>query len=158
PPRRRFVQVRGIEDVAMAVNVHETDLVDGGGQWFSAAGVRPLPPGAVADAPPPEGHQAGGAVGAGPAGPFGAAPWLLLRPEAVAPNAIEAVLGESVARELGGDVGKPRLEVGDVFDLGGRKWVVSGVMKTEGTAYGSEIWCNKTKAEDWGKKGTFTTM
>lgn len=41
-PRRRFVQVRGIEDPAMAGAVHSLKLRDGG-QWFSQAGVEESP-------------------------------------------------------------------------------------------------------------------
>lgn len=38
-PRRRFVQVRGIEDPVVAGKVHELKLLPGG-QWFSEAGVQ----------------------------------------------------------------------------------------------------------------------
>jgi ABC-type lipoprotein release transport system permease subunit len=44
PPRRRFVQVRGVEDPALASAVHNLSLVDGG-RWFSAAGVADDPAG-----------------------------------------------------------------------------------------------------------------
>jgi ABC-type antimicrobial peptide transport system permease subunit len=32
------------------------------------------------------------------------------------------------------------LEVGDLFDLGPRKWIVTGIMQSAGSAFGSEIW------------------
>src|SRR5437764_14546976 len=53
---------------------------------------------------------------------------------------IPCVIGEGVAGTLGPDVGKPRLGVGDTFSLGDREGVVLGVMKSEGTTFGSEIW------------------
>jgi putative ABC transport system permease protein len=55
-------------------------------------------------------------------------------------TAIEAVLGEGVARELGQDAKKERLEVGDLFQLGPRQWVVRGIMRSSGSTFGSEIW------------------
>ncbi|MBX9628830.1 MAG: hypothetical protein K2X82_33860, partial [Gemmataceae bacterium] len=57
------------------------------------------------------------------------------------PKLIPCVLGEGAAGTLGGDVGKPKLGPGDVFNLGDADWVVAGVMKSEGTTFGSEIWC-----------------
>jgi putative ABC transport system permease protein len=105
-PRRRFVQVRGIEDPIIASRVHGIELLPGS-QWFSAAGVEQLP-----------GPETG------------------KEPE----TAIQAVLGEGVARELGHDLKKERLEVGDVFELGPRKWIVSGIMQSSGSTFGSEIW------------------
>jgi putative ABC transport system permease protein len=105
-PRRRFVQVRGIEDPIIASRVHGMELLPGG-HWFSEAGVEQLPA-----------HEAG------------------KEPE----TAIQAVLGEGVARELGHDFKKERLEVGDVFELGPRKWTVTGIMQSSGSTFGSEIW------------------
>lgn len=53
---------------------------------------------------------------------------------------IECVLGEGIARTLGEDAGKATLAVGDTFTLGDMPWVVTGIMKSEGTTFGSEIW------------------
>jgi ABC-type lipoprotein release transport system permease subunit len=104
--RRRFVQVRGIENPIIASRVHDMELQPGG-QWFSEAGVEQLP----ASEPGKE-------------------------PE----TAVQAVVGEGVARELGHDAKKERLEVGDVFKLGPRKWIVRGIMQSSGSTFGSEIW------------------
>jgi putative ABC transport system permease protein len=60
--------------------------------------------------------------------------------EAEQEQAVQAVLGEGVAGQLGNDRGQERLEVGDVFDLGPRKWIVVGIMKSAGSTFGSEIW------------------
>jgi putative ABC transport system permease protein len=45
--KRRFLQVRGLDDPGMAARVHERNLLPGGA-WFSPAGVRELPGGATA--------------------------------------------------------------------------------------------------------------
>ncbi|MFL5339422.1 MAG: ABC transporter permease [Gemmataceae bacterium] len=72
---------------------------------------------------------------------------------------IQCVLGEGVAGTFGGDVGKKRLAVGDTFGLGDLSWVVVGIMKTEGTTYGSEVWCGKvsTVTKTFGKE-SYTTL
>ncbi len=56
---------------------------------------------------------------------------------------IECVLGEGIAKTLGGDYGKPQLGVGDTFELGEMTWVVTGVMRSEGKTFGSEIWAKR---------------
>jgi ABC-type lipoprotein release transport system permease subunit len=100
--KRRFVQVRGIDDGVIAGKVHGLPLMEGG-SWFSEAGVDDKKPG----------------------------------------QPIQAVLGEGVARELGHDLKKERLEVDDVFELGPRKWVVVGIMQSAGSTFGSEIWAKR---------------
>ncbi len=67
-------------------------------------------------------------------------------------EAIQAVLGEGIARELGRD--RPaeelaaakhpeRLDVGETFPLGGRTWVVVGIIKSSGSTFDSEIWAKR---------------
>src|SRR5262245_15511371 len=99
--KRRFVQVRGVDDPARSAEVHGVGMHPGG-QWFSSAGVQPLPG------------------------------------EDGAKNAVQAVLGEGIARELGADLGKGSLQVGDVFDLGPSKWVIVGVLRSAGSTFDSE--------------------
>jgi ABC-type antimicrobial peptide transport system permease subunit len=72
---------------------------------------------------------------------------------------IQCVLGQGVAGTLGEDVNKKRLEAGDTFELGDLQWIVTGVMKTEGTTYGSEIWCGNvnTVTKTFGKEN-YTTL
>lgn len=114
--KRRFVQLRGIEDPLIASAVHEILLnPNDGSKWFSDAGV---------DA---EGN-------------------------------VQAVLGEGVAQTLGADQGKPRLEVGDKFELGNRTYVVTGIMLTEGKTFGSEIWARHTIVGNQFGKDKFTTV
>jgi ABC-type lipoprotein release transport system permease subunit len=55
-------------------------------------------------------------------------------------QAIQGVIGEGLARELGPDLGKKTLEVGDLFELGPRKWVVVGILKSAGSTFDSEVW------------------
>jgi ABC-type antimicrobial peptide transport system permease subunit len=111
--RRRFTQVRGIENPVVAARVHGLELYPGGA-WFSDAGVQSLG-GSSSDAGQDQTEQA-----------------------------VQAVLGEGVAGQMGQDRGKQRLEVGDVFDLGPRKWVVVGIMKSAGSTFGSEIWSKRS--------------
>ena len=99
PPRRRFVQLRSIEDPQVAAAVHNIELYPGG-KWFGPAGVDDQ-------------------------------------------SRIQCVLGEGVAGTLGEDSGKKRLAPGDTFTLGDMEWVVAGVMKSEGTTFGSEIWVKR---------------
>ncbi len=57
---------------------------------------------------------------------------------------IECVLGEGIAGVLGEDTPtKKPLKPGDVFTLGEVEWVVTGIMKSEGTTFGSEIWVKR---------------
>ncbi|MEO2089090.1 MAG: ABC transporter permease, partial [Gemmataceae bacterium] len=118
PLRRRFVQVRSIEDPEVAAAVHDVDLYPGG-RWFSGSGVD-------------------------------------------AQSRIECVLGEGVAGVLGEDAGKRRLEPGDEFVLGDEKtmrWVVTGVMKSEGKTFGSEVWVRRFNriTKPFGKEN-YTTL
>jgi hypothetical protein len=55
-------------------------------------------------------------------------------------NAIQAVLGEGIARQFGRDRGLPSLHVGDEFDLGPSKWVVVGILDSAGSTFDSEVW------------------
>ena len=50
------------------------------------------------------------------------------------------VLGEGAASKFAEDLGKPKLRVGDQFKLGTLDMVVSGIMKSEGSTFGSEVW------------------
>lgn len=73
---------------------------------------------------------------------------------------LACAIGEGVATTLGPDIGKARLEVGDMFELGDDKWLVTGIMKTQGTTYGSEIWTgeNNTVVQGTGKGNKYTTL
>ncbi len=51
-PKRRFLQLRGIEDPQLTARVHNLELLPGG-SWFSEAGVQEAPHGATGDAATP---------------------------------------------------------------------------------------------------------
>lgn len=129
-PKRRFLQVRGIDDPLLAARVHDMRLLPGG-VWFSSSGVQQL---------------SGASEGA---------------------TAVQAVLGEGVARELGRDrsdeelaraKNRSRLDVGDEFFLGGRTWIVSGVLKSTGSTFNSEIWAKRSLVATTFGKDTYTTL
>ena len=60
---------------------------------------------------------------------------------------------------LAGFRGKKALVVGDVFRLGDSDWIVTGIMKSEGTIFGSEIWAKRIDRifKPFGKD-TFSTL
>ncbi len=73
-------------------------------------------------------------------------------------KAIQAVLGEGMARELGKDQNKPSLQPGDVFELGPRKWVVTGVLQSSGSTFDSEIWAKQSRVGEMFGKPAYTTV
>lgn len=118
--RRRFIQVRGVDDPARSGRVHNLPLQDGGA-WFSPAGVEKLPSG---------------------------------------DSAIQAVIGQGLARELGKDKGdgKQPLVPGDTFELGGRTWVVSGVTQSASSTFDSEVWGKRDLVGSLYGKASYTTV
>ncbi|MBM4074137.1 MAG: ABC transporter permease, partial [Planctomycetes bacterium] len=127
-PRRRFLQVRGVEDPEMSGLVHQMKLRDGG-KWFSQAGVQEINKGGE--------------------------------------TAIEVVVGDGIARELGADrhpeeraKGKhrDRLDVGETFDVGGRLWIITGVMTSSGSLYDSEIWTKQSQIGPLFGKPNYSTF
>ena len=130
-PHGRFLQVRGVVDVAMAARVHNIQLHDGG-KWFSQAGTQ---------------ENTGG--------------------DAASQNLIQIVLGEGIAQELARDrsgeeaaaaANKGRLDVGDRFKLGRRECIVTGVMKSSGSTYNSEIWGKQDVVAPLFGKNAITTL
>lgn len=73
-------------------------------------------------------------------------------------QAIQAVLGEGIAREMGHDRGQETLRVGDIFDLGGRKWIAVGITKSEGSTFGSEVWAKWNLVSHLFGKERYTSM
>ena len=116
PATRRFLQIRGLDDPQLSARVHGLELFDGG-QWFSSAGVRELKLPDASGAP-------------------------------ATVSAIEVVIGEGMAKQMARDQGldprtKPRLDAGDTFQLNERTWVISGVMRSEGVTFDSELWAKR---------------
>ena len=56
---------------------------------------------------------------------------------------VECVLGEGIAKTFATDTARLTMKPGDTFELGDMTWVVSGIMRSEGKTFGSEIWCKK---------------
>ena len=121
--RRRFVQVRGLDDPRMSGRVHGLELGTGGA-WFSPAGVEILP-GDTGDEKR---------------------------------YVIQAVLGEGIAREFGRDLGRETLVIGDLFDLGPRQWRVTGILRSAGSTFDSEIWAKRQIAGPMFGKESYTTL
>jgi len=73
-------------------------------------------------------------------------------------TACPAVLGEGAAARFAEDLGKPKLKVGDQFKLGTLDMVVSGIMKSEGSTFGSEVWATWKRVSDAFNKTQYTTV
>ena len=73
-------------------------------------------------------------------------------------EAIQAVLGVGIAREMGRDRGQESLKIGDVFELGGRSWIVVGITKSEGSTFGSEVWAKWSLVSHLFGKERYTSM
>lgn len=128
-PTRRLLQVRGLFDPVASAQVHDFDLLSGG-EWFSTAGVRPA---SDPDRPP----------------------------------LVEVVLGQGIARQLAGDRSAAdqkkarnpmQLEVGDTIPLDTRELLVTGIMKTEGTTFDSEVWAKQSVIGPLLGKSNYTTL
>jgi putative ABC transport system permease protein len=82
-------------------------------------------------------------------------------------NLIQVVLGEGMARELAKDHtpeqtaaarNKDRLDIGDTLALGWRQCVVTGVMKSSGSTYNSEIWAKQDVVAPLFGKSALSTL
>lgn len=73
-------------------------------------------------------------------------------------NLIEAVVGEGVARDIGQKRGLPTLTIGDTFDLGDRTWIIVGIMKAEGTIFGSEVWAKHDQVSKLFNKAGYSSL
>jgi cell division protein FtsX len=160
--KHRFLQIRGLEDPDIAAQVHELLLLPGG-HWFSPGGVQESKEedggskiedrraGSVI--PPVENRDRGVDT---PRSPSSDPPSSILHPQS---SLIEAILGESIAQEFGADRGKESLQIGDTFDLGPRRWLVVGIMRASGSAFGSEVWAKRSLVgETFGKQNIYSSM
>lgn len=154
-PKRRFLQLRGIDDPQLAAAVHSVRL-DAGGVWFSRSGLQPVSQ-ASKHEHRPLAEKRGETKGPPAAGANGL----------ISELAIQTVLGEGIARELGHDRtpeqmaqarNKERLDVGDTFPLGDRVWVVAGIMQSAGSTFDSEIWAKRSIVAPLFGKDIYTTV
>lgn len=127
-PQRRFVQMRGVDDPVISGMVHGVTLLPNG-RWFSSAGVQELP--------------------------------------GQSESAIEVVIGEGVARELARGRSEAalktaknpqRLEIGDVFNIANRNWLIVGVMQSSGSTFDSEVWGKQSILGPKFGKTTYTSL
>jgi ABC-type lipoprotein release transport system permease subunit len=133
-PRRRFIQLRGLEDALMASRVHHMDLLEGA--WFSEAGVQDW-----------QGQGAGNDRAK----------------ETAIQVVIGESLSRELARDQGKErltVGDT-FELGpnqEAEDTRARKWVVVGVLRSAGSTFASEIWAKHgVVGKMFGKEG-FTSL
>jgi hypothetical protein len=71
---------------------------------------------------------------------------------------IEAVLGAGVARELGKKRGRESLAPGDTFELGDRDWVIVGLLNSDGTSFGSEVWAKQSIVSKLFNKNGYSSL
>jgi hypothetical protein len=71
---------------------------------------------------------------------------------------IQAVLGQGIAREMGHDLHKPTLQPGDGFEIGPRKWVVTGVLQSAGSTFDSEVWAKRQLVGPLFGKTNYSTL
>ena len=149
PPKRRFVQVRGVDDPQIAATVHGLKLRTGG-EWFSEAGVRTATKSGASTAP-----ETAASVSDSPAA--GADPSRSGKPGQDA--FIEAVIGSGLAHEMGNDRPEQRsLQPGDQFVLGNLNWIVVGVMESEGATFDSEVWAKRSLVGPMFGKNNYTSL
>jgi ABC-type antimicrobial peptide transport system permease subunit len=134
----------------VAAEVHRLAMYPGG-KWFSDAGVQELP------AAPATGATAADGAGDNIAAGERARP----RP------AVQVVLGEGIAREMGryrkpaqlaAARNRERLDVGDSFSLDERTWLVVGVMQSAGSTFDSEVWAKSGVIGPMFGKETYTSV
>ncbi len=75
-------------------------------------------------------------------------------------TAVEAILGEGIARTLASDLDKPTLEPGDLFSLGEstQPFIVAGVMGSQGSTFDSEIWAKHSLVGRKFGKDSYSTI
>ena len=131
-PKRRYLQVRGIDEPHLAAEVHGLELLPGG-HWFSEAGIE-------------EAREARDGS---------SAPLV----QAVLGEGIAYELGrDRTPEQLKTAKNSQRLDVGDTFVLRDRIWLVVGILKSTGTTFNSEIWSKRSLVASLFGKNTYTTL
>lgn len=126
--KRRFLQVRGVDDPAMSAKVHGIRLIPGGA-FFSDSGVREINS---------NGETAIETVlGSAIARELG---------------------NDRSESELASAKRRDRLDVGDTFKIGERVWYVTGVTESTNTVYDSELWTRQSQVGPLFGKSNYTTF
>jgi putative ABC transport system permease protein len=141
--QRRFVQMRGLDFPAVAAKIHGIELEEG--RWISEQGVQTIK-GTGKESWTAE--QAALIAGLGVAGVAGI-------PD---DRAIEVVIGAGIAQELGKDRPGGPVKVGEILEIGPRKWIVVGVMSTASSTFASEVWARDYILQDlFGRKSSYNS-
>jgi putative ABC transport system permease protein len=128
-PKRRLLQVRGLDDPVVSASVHGFELLPGS-NWFSEAGVRAN---IDTDKPP--------------------------MVEVVLGEGIARELGADRSPiEMSSSKDKASLSPGDIIQLELRTLVVAGILKTEGTTFDSEVWAKRSVIGPIFGKNNYTTL
>jgi cell division protein FtsX len=133
-PQRRFLQVRGIDDVTIAARVHALTLYPGG-KWFSDSGVDSVSDQAAAGAASKTANQC--VLGEGIA---------------------RELARDRSPDELAHARNPARLEVDDTFAIGKQSWRVVGVMQSAGRTLDSEVWAKRSLVGPLFGKDNYTTV
>jgi cell division protein FtsX len=156
--RRRFVQMRGLDNPEVAGWIHGIRLLSG--RWFSQSGVQPIAR---------KGREQTKAAANLCALSLSATSTPLALTAVAGINQVESSLGKLVAYELvigegaAQEFGKDRnlgraLQPGDLLDIGPRTWVIVGVMKSLGSTFGSEVWARDSLVGRlFGKENSYTS-
>jgi putative ABC transport system permease protein len=124
--KRRFVQMRGLDDPEVAAQVHGIEL-EPGGTWWSPSGVRKIR------------REVDG--------------------QGIDDTAYEVVLGHGLARTFGQDKKQGPVGPGEVLQIGPRNWYVVGVMKPDGSTFGSEIWTrDEFVKKNFGRENSYSSF
>lgn len=127
-PRRRFIQMRGVDDPEISAAVHGVKLLPNG-RWFSGSGVQEV-----------EGQTESAievVIGEG--------------------VARELARGRS-AEALQSAKNPQRLEIGDTFHIANRQWLIVGVMQSSGSTFDSEVWGKRSVVGPKFGKTTYTSL
>jgi hypothetical protein len=141
--QRRFVQMRGIDRPAVAAKIHGVTLEEG--RWISAEGVQTI-----------KGTGKDSWTASQPAfiGGLGIAGVAAIPDD----RAVEVVIGAGIARELGNDRPGGPVKSGEMLDIGGRKWIVVGVMSTGNSTFASEVWTRDyILQEQFGRRNSYSS-
>lgn len=132
-PRRRFLQVRGVEEPLLTAKIHGLELLPGG-TWFSEAGVQEAP-GSDSDK--------------------SAATFV----QAVLGEGVAHELGrDRTPEQLAHAKNRDRLDVGDTFTLRDKTWIIVGILKSAGMTFNSEIWAKRPLVASLFGKTVYTTL
>lgn len=132
-PKRRFLQLRGIDDPRIAGRVHGLPL-HSGGVWFSDAGVQ------SSESTDPKAGKSS-----------------II--QAVVGEGIAREMGRyRTPAQLETARNRERLDVGDRFTLNDRPWEIVGVMQSAGSTFDSEVWAKASVVGPMFGKSNLTSV